>query len=55
MRCNDVARLVPWTPYYIETETECVLFSYSESAAQEAPGLWREENPSNASPRERVI
>jgi gentisate 1,2-dioxygenase len=55
MRCNDVAWLVPWTPYYIETETECVLFSYSDRAAQEALGFWREENPSNASPRERVI
>jgi gentisate 1,2-dioxygenase len=39
----------PWTSYYIVTESECVLFSYSDRAAQEALGFWREEDPANRS------
>jgi hypothetical protein len=29
----------PWTPYHLETDGECVLFSYSDRAAQEALGF----------------
>ena len=36
-------------PIYIVTESECVLFSYSDRAAQEALGFWRDEDPANRS------
>jgi gentisate 1,2-dioxygenase len=36
----------PWYSYRIETHGEVVLFSYSDKAAQEALGFWKEElNP----------
>jgi len=31
------------------TESECVLFSYSDRAAQETLGFWREQDPLNRS------
>jgi gentisate 1,2-dioxygenase len=34
-----------WEPYRLTAEGECVLFSYSDRAAQEALGFWRELNP----------
>ena len=46
---HDVFVVTPWTSYYIMTESECVLFSYSDRAAQEALGFWREEDPANRS------
>ena len=46
---HDVFVVPPWTSYYIVTESECVLFSYSDRAAQEALGFWREEDPANRS------
>jgi gentisate 1,2-dioxygenase len=33
-----------WEPYEFHAETDCVLFSYSDRAAQEALGFWREES-----------
>ncbi len=48
---HDVFVVPPWTAYHLETEGECVLFSYSDRAAQEALGFWREEDPSNSAPR----
>ena len=46
---HDVFVVPPWTSYYIVAEGECVLFSYSDRAAQEALGFWREEDPANRS------
>jgi gentisate 1,2-dioxygenase len=45
---HDVFAVPPWTPYRFETESECVLFSCSDRAAQESLGFWREEDPSNS-------
>jgi gentisate 1,2-dioxygenase len=46
---GDIFVVPSWIPYRIEVDTECVLFSYSDRAAQETLGLWREEEPpSNA-------
>ena len=45
---HDVFVIPPWTPYHFKTDDECVLFSYSDRAAQEALGFWREEDPSNS-------
>ena len=50
---HDVFVVPPWTYYHFETERECVLFSYSDRAAQEALGFWREEDPSNAPTRQK--
>jgi gentisate 1,2-dioxygenase len=35
---HDVFVVPPWTHYHFATERECVLFSYSDRAAQEALG-----------------
>jgi len=40
---HDVFVVPPWQPCRLNAETECVLFRYSDRAAQEALGLWREE------------
>jgi len=45
---HDVFTVPSWIPYHIETDEECVLFSYSDRGPQEMLGLWREEDPSNA-------
>ena len=50
---HDVFVVPPWTYYHFETERECVVFSYSDRAAQEALGFWREEDPSNAPTRQK--
>jgi gentisate 1,2-dioxygenase len=49
---NDVFVVPPWTPYHLKIDTECVLFSYSDRAAQEALGFWREKDPSNSAARQ---
>jgi gentisate 1,2-dioxygenase len=49
---HDVFVVPPWTPYHLETDGECVLFSYSDRAAQEALGFWRDEDPSNSAARQ---
>jgi gentisate 1,2-dioxygenase len=48
---HDIFVVPSWTPYRIETDAECVLFSYSDRAPQETLGLWREENPLNSAER----
>ncbi|HLH92876.1 MAG TPA: cupin domain-containing protein [Xanthobacteraceae bacterium] len=48
---HDVFTVPSWIPYCIETEGECVLFSYSDRGPQETLGLFREENPANSTPR----
>jgi gentisate 1,2-dioxygenase len=48
---HDIFTVPSWIPYRIETDSDCVLFSYSDRAPQETLGLWREEDMSN-SPKE---
>jgi len=40
---HDVFVVPSWEPYRLRADAECVLFSYSDRAAQEALGFWREE------------
>jgi gentisate 1,2-dioxygenase len=40
---HDVFALPAWEKYRISAAPECVLFSYSDRAAQEALGFWREQ------------
>lgn len=40
---GDVWCCPPWLSYRFTTTEECVVFSYSDRAAQEALGFWREE------------
>ncbi len=40
---HDVFVAPPWTTLRFTTETDCVLFSFSDRAAQEALGFWREQ------------
>ena len=39
---KDTFVVPSWHPVSIESESECVLFSYSDRPAQQALGLWRE-------------
>ena len=41
---HDVFVVPSWEPYRLAAATDCVLFSYSDRAAQEALGFWREES-----------
>ena len=41
---HDVFVVPSWTFHQFRAETDCVLFSYTDRAAQEALGFWREEN-----------
>jgi gentisate 1,2-dioxygenase len=43
---HDVFVVPSWEPYRLDALGECVLFSYSDRAAQEALGFWRELSPS---------
>jgi len=40
---HDVFVVPSWEPYRFEAENDCVIFSYSDRAGQEALGFWREE------------
>jgi gentisate 1,2-dioxygenase len=40
---HDVFVVPSWEPSQFRADTDCVLFSYSDRAAQEALGFWREE------------
>jgi gentisate 1,2-dioxygenase len=40
---KDVFVVPSWEPYRFEARSDCVIFSYSDRAAQEALGFWREE------------
>ena len=40
---HDVFVVPSWEPFQFNAGTDCVLFSYSDRAAQEALGFWREE------------
>jgi gentisate 1,2-dioxygenase len=39
----DTFVVPPWVRYRFKAEDECVVFSYSDRAAQEALGFWREQ------------
>ena len=41
---HDVFVVPPWEPCRFEAASECVLFSYSDRAAQEALGFLREKS-----------
>jgi len=40
---RDVFVVPSWEPYRLKAAADCVLFSYSDRAAQEALGFWREK------------
>jgi gentisate 1,2-dioxygenase len=40
---HDVFVVPSWEPHRFRAASDCVLFSYSDRAAQEALGFWREE------------
>jgi gentisate 1,2-dioxygenase len=40
---HDVFVVPPWESFRFSAATDCVIFSYSDRAAQEALGFWREE------------
>lgn len=42
---HDIFVAPSWAEYSLEAEGECILFSYSDRAAQEALGFWRESRP----------
>jgi len=41
---HDVFVVPSWETYRFSAATDCMIFSYSDRAAQEALGFWREEN-----------
>lgn len=41
---HDVFVVPSWEFYQLNADADCVLFSYSDRAAQEALGFWREQN-----------
>ena len=43
LQARDVFVVPPWEPYRFEANEDCLLFSFSDRAAQEALGYWREE------------
>jgi len=40
---RDVFVVPAWEPYRLKARADCVIFSYSDRAAQEALGFWREQ------------
>jgi gentisate 1,2-dioxygenase len=45
LQTHDVLVIPPWETYCFEADTDCVLFSFSDRAAQELLGYWREDSP----------
>ena len=43
LKPHDVFVVPPWEPYRFEADMDCLLFSFSDRAAQEALGFWREQ------------
>ena len=41
---HDVFVVPPWCTYRFSADSECVLFSFSDRAGQEALGFWREQS-----------
>ena len=44
VQAHDVFVLPPWEPYRLEADDDCLLFSFSDRAAQELLGYWREQD-----------
>ena len=42
---RDIFVAPSWTQYTLDADDECILFSCSDRAAQEALGFWREQRP----------
>ena len=40
---HDSFVIPPWEPYRLEAEDDSFLFSFSDRAAQDALGYWREQ------------
>lgn len=45
---HDIFVVPPWTPYRFHAAKQTTLFSFSDRAAQEALGFWREDAKANA-------
>jgi gentisate 1,2-dioxygenase len=43
LQAHDVFVVPPWEPYRLETDADCFVFSFSDRAAQEALGYFREQ------------
>ena len=43
VQAHDTFVVPPWEPYRLEADEDCFVFSFSDRAAQEALGYWREE------------
>ena len=43
VQAHDTFVVPPWEPYRLEADDDCFVFSFSDRAAQEALGYWREE------------
>ena len=43
LQAHDVFVVPPWETYRLQADEDCLLFSYSDRAAQEALGFFREE------------
>ena len=43
LKLHDIFVVPPWEPYRFEADNDCLLFSFSDRAAQEALGFWREQ------------
>jgi gentisate 1,2-dioxygenase len=43
LNTHDVMVIPPWETYAFEADQTCLLFSFSDRAAQQALGFWREE------------
>jgi gentisate 1,2-dioxygenase len=49
---QDILVAPPWTAFALEADEDCVLFGFSDRAAQEALGFFREEtDPPGGAPR----
>ena len=47
LQAHDVFVVPPWETYRLEADDDCLLFSFSDRAAQQALGFWREQQLQN--------
>ncbi len=47
LQAHDVFVVPPWEAYRFEADHDCLLFSFSDRAAQQALGFWREQHLPN--------
>ena len=48
LHAHDVLVVPGWESYSLQADEDCLLFSFSDRAAQQALGFWREESPGGA-------